>query len=70
MAKVKLYAGLALIAIVLIVIFQNTEPVETKLLFFTVIMPRAVLLAVTMLIGVATGILVTFSLANRLSRKK
>ena len=70
MAKVKLYAGLALIAIVLIVIFQNTEPVETKLLFFTVIMPRAALLAVTMLIGVATGILVTFSLANRLSRKK
>ena len=65
MVKLKLAAALALIVVVLIVVLQNTQPVETRLLFVTVTMPRAALLAITMLIGVAAGILVALSLAKR-----
>ena len=43
-----------------IIILQNTEPVETKLLFLSIIMPRAILLMGTTLIGFALGILVSF----------
>jgi putative membrane protein len=67
--KLKLSAVFVLIVLVLIVVFQNTEPVETKLLFATVTMPRAALLAITMLVGVAVGILVALSLAKRFPKK-
>jgi uncharacterized integral membrane protein len=43
-----------------IIILQNTTPVETKLLFFSITMPRAILLMVTTLIGFALGVLVSF----------
>ena len=43
-----------------IIILQNTEPVETKLLFLSITMPRAILLMVTTLIGFALGVLVSF----------
>jgi uncharacterized integral membrane protein len=43
----------ALVAIFLIVLIaQNTELVETRLIFVTVVMPRAALLLVTLLGGV------------------
>jgi len=50
---------LALIGIVvvlaIIIIVQNTSAVETRVLFVTVTMPRALLLLITFLIGVAVG---------------
>lgn len=65
MTKLKV-VGLALIGLlVLIVILQNTETVETKLLFVSVTMPRAVLLFGTLLIGFALGVLT----AGRIARK-
>lgn len=69
MAKIKLYSALTLIIMVLIVILQNTEPVETRLLFATIIMPRAALIAVTLLIGIAAGILIALSLSKKWSKK-
>ena len=48
---------LVLAVLVVIVVLQNTEAVETQLLFATVTMPRAVLLLTTALIGFALGIL-------------
>ena len=51
-------AILALLGV--IIILQNTEPVETKLLFLSIVMPRAILLMGTTLIGFALGILVSF----------
>jgi putative membrane protein len=69
MVKVKLYTGLALILLVLIVVFQNTEPVETKCLFATVTMPRAALLAITLLIGIAAGMLLSLGLAKKIHKK-
>ena len=69
MEKVKPIAALVLVALVLIVVLQNTQPVETKILFISVTMPRAALLAITMLIGIAVGILTALGLSGRKLKK-
>lgn len=66
MSKVKLVVITAVLVAVLIMIFQNTEPVETRLLFFHVTMPLAALLFTTLFIGFAVGVV----FAGRLARKK
>lgn len=48
-----------------IIILQNTEPVETKLLFLSITMPRAILLMGTTLIGFALGVLASFYFQRR-----
>lgn len=64
--KMKLITALGLAVLGVIWILQNIGPVQTKFLFITVTMPQAVLLAITMLMGVAVGIL----LALRESSKR
>lgn len=50
--------GIAVVALlIVVVVLQNTQPVETKLLFFTVTMPNAALLFGTLVIGFAIGVL-------------
>ncbi len=68
--KIKLYTGLVLLAAVIILVFQNTQAVETKFLFMTMTMPRAALLAITMLIGIFIGILITLSISGKTAPKK
>lgn len=52
------WAGLvALAVIVIILVFQNTEQVETQLLVTSVTLPRALLLLTTAAIGYAAGVL-------------
>ena len=52
-AKLRI-AAIAIVALlVLVVVLQNTEAVETKLLFMSVTMPRAAFLFVTLLVGFA-----------------
>ena len=70
MTKAKLISALTLILIALILILQNTEPVDTKILFLTITMSRAALLAITMLIGVITGILLSLHFTAKRTRKK
>ncbi|WP_372807948.1 LapA family protein [Pontiella sp.] len=70
MIKLKLFSALTLILLVLIVIFQNTQAVETRFLFITFTMPRAALLAITFLVGAAAGILLSVGLAKRLPKPK
>lgn len=65
MGKAKLIAALVLVAVVLIIVLQNTQPVETRVLFMTLTMPRAALLAITMLIGVGVGMLIALGLSGR-----
>ena len=56
-------AGIVLLAIMLLVlVIQNTEPVETRLLVTTVTLPRAVILAAMGAIGFLLGMLVTLRL--------
>ena len=57
MSKLKLVAIAAVSLVVLIVVLQNTQAVETNLLFLTVTMPRAALLFGTLIIGFAIGVL-------------
>jgi uncharacterized integral membrane protein len=65
MSKPRLISALVLVVVILIVIFQNSAPVETRLLFVTITMPRAALLGITMLIGVAIGILVALGMSRK-----
>ena len=69
MVRVKLITALVLVALVIVVVLQNTQPVETKFLFVTLTMPRAALLGITMLIGMAVGILIALGLSARKAKK-
>jgi uncharacterized integral membrane protein len=60
MERFKLVSIGVLIVMGIIIILQNTQPVETRILFMTITMPRAILLMVTTLIGFALGVLVSF----------
>ena len=69
----KLYKliGIAILAILgIIIILQNTEQVETKILFLSITMPRAILLMGTTLIGFAIGILVSLFFQRKDQRKE
>lgn len=62
-------AGIAVAAIVvLIIILQNTQPVETRVLFASITMPRAVLLVVMLLAGFVLGMLT--SMRTRASKAR
>ena len=60
MKNAKLIAILVLAALVVIVALQNTEEVETRVLFATLTMSRALLIGVTVgsgaLVGLAGGL--------------
>lgn len=45
------------VLVVIIVVLQNTETVQTQILFFTIEMPRAAMLFGAMLIGFAIGVI-------------
>lgn len=55
--KLKVLAIAVVTLVVLIVVLQNTQAVETNLLFLTVTMPNAALLFGTLIIGFAIGVL-------------
>jgi lipopolysaccharide assembly protein A len=61
--KVIAAAGLAVLAVIWIL--QNGGSVPTKFLFVTVTMPQSALLAITLLVGVAAGILLALGLSGR-----
>ena len=60
MKKVKLVFGVILVVIGAIIILQNTAAVETHILWYSITMPRAVLLLVTGLVGFALGVIACF----------
>lgn len=66
MGKLKIAALAVLVLLAVIVIFQNTDMVQTKFLFITVSMPQVVLLLGTLLIGFAMGVLT----AGRIERRR
>jgi putative membrane protein len=59
MNRFKMISIAVLTLLGIIIILQNTEQVETRLLFLSITMPRAILLMGTTLIGFALGILVS-----------
>ena len=62
MSRLKLGTTAALVFLVLIVIVQNTDPVDTKILFVTLSMPRALLLIGTTLVGFLIGVVWSLNL--------
>ena len=65
MKRFKLISIAVLILLGIIIILQNTEQVETRLLFVSITMPRAILLMGTTMIGFALGILVSLFFQRR-----
>ena len=57
MKNAKQIAALVAGILAVIVIVQNTATVETHILWITISMPRAVLLALTFALGALSGIL-------------
>lgn len=64
-SRIKLAALGLLLLLTVVIVLQNTETVETKLLFFTLSMPRAALLFGALTIGFSVGVLVANRLASR-----
>ncbi len=56
MAKAKIITLVVLSILMVVIVAQNTETVETRILFFTVAMPRALLLMLTFVIGLIVGL--------------
>lgn len=67
-SKFKIVTAVILAILLIVVILQNTDLVETRLLFATVEMPRAAMLALAMLVGFVIGVLVVLSMGRRKSK--
>ncbi len=65
MKKFKIIVISVVLLLVLIVILQNTQSVETKLLFAKITMPRAFLLMLTFVFGFIAGLLTTLRLGSK-----
>jgi len=68
MRKVKIVIIVIVSLLAVIVSLQNTQAVETKLLFMTITMPRVLLLILTFITGFIVG-LITASYVLRKPRK-
>ncbi len=65
MRDLKLIIASIVAILVVILVVQNTEPVETHLLFATVAMPHAVLIFISAAAGFALGVLLTMSMKSK-----
>ena len=67
MKRAKMIGILVLALSVAIVVLQNTESVQTKILFFSFTMSRAALLFFTALIGFIIGVLASLLVGRKKS---
>jgi uncharacterized integral membrane protein len=58
MRKIKLIAIILVSILTIVILLQNTEPVQARVLFATVQMSRALLMMLTFVLGFVVGILV------------
>jgi lipopolysaccharide assembly protein A len=66
--KLKIVAIAVVALVVVVVVLQNTQAVETKLLFLKVTMPNAALLFGTLIIGFAIGVLAAGHIISSVKR--
>ncbi len=57
--KIKLIALIVVVVLAVIIFLQNTETVETQILLLKFQMSRALLLILTFLLGLLSGVLLT-----------
>jgi len=65
MTRTKLIVILVLAIFCIVVVLQNTQAVETRILFVTITMPRAILLFLASLVGFVAGIILALGLSRR-----
>ncbi|HMM65692.1 MAG TPA: LapA family protein [Dokdonella sp.] len=63
--KIRLVTILVVIVLVLLVIWQNSEPIRLSLLIFSAVLPLMVWLAVFLVIGLLLGIALMWSYRRR-----
>jgi uncharacterized integral membrane protein len=68
MNKLKFVAIGVIAFVAVIVVLQNTQAVETKLLFVTLTLPNAALLFATLIIGFAIGVLTAGHIVSNAKR--
>jgi len=61
----KLLVFVILLLLFVVALLQNTPPVSLKFLFWTVSMPRAILILISALVGLALGILLTLRASKK-----
>ena len=69
MNKLKVVAIAVIAVVAVIVVFQNTQAVETKLLFLTLTLPNAALLFGTLIVGFAIGVLIARHIVSIAKRR-
>lgn len=62
MARFKVILALVLIVLSLLLVLLNAQAVETRFFFWTITMPQAALLGITLLTGIAIGLLLALIL--------
>jgi uncharacterized integral membrane protein len=70
MNKFKLIVAVVILLLVVIVFLQNTQAVETKLLFLTITMPRVLLLVVTFIVGFVGGLITANHILTKAGRSE
>lgn len=70
MQRMKSILIIVILAFFCIVFLQNTQSVETRILFMSVVMPRAILLIITLLIGFVLGLIFPFFIKRSKQKKK
>jgi len=70
MKKAKIAVIIVISILALIIFLQNTEAVETKLLFATVTMSRALLLMLTFIMGFVGGLITASSILRKIDKRK
>jgi uncharacterized integral membrane protein len=65
----KVVAIAVLTFVVVFVVFQNTQAVETRVLFLTLTLPNAALLFGTLIIGFAIGVLTAGHIVSSAKRQ-
>jgi putative membrane protein len=61
----KIIFAIVIVLLIIVLIIQNTEAVETRILFATISLPRAVLLIITLAIGWIAGMVTAEALTVR-----
>jgi len=61
----KIVILIILTLLLIVVVLQNTQNIETKILFFTFQMPRALLLFMTTILGFLLGLTVSYWILNK-----
>lgn len=65
MQKARWIAALTAAGLLLILILQNVEPVETQVLFFSFTTPLAILLLVAAMLGLVCGVVLTLLVGKK-----